>query len=215
MRTLFRPAGLSIAILGPDGSGKSTVLAEIERRLAPHFVKVHRFHLRPGLLPDAGVLLRRREAHVGPVADPHGRSPHSAPVAFVRLCWFACDYIVGHLTRIRKALAQSHLVLFDRHAADFACDPRRYRFALPAWLLRAAVALLPKPGLTFVLLADAATISQRKGEIPGDAVSEVLAGYERLAKGRAIGVDATRPVEEVVGEIERHVLAFMKARVRA
>lgn len=214
--TLFRPTGLSIAILGPDGSGKSTVTSALADRLEPLFVKLRLFHWRPGVLPDAGVAARLRTVQTGEVKTPHAKPPHSAPVSFARLCWYACDYWLGHLLRVRKGRAQSDLVLFDRHAADMACDPRRYRLGLPRWLLRAAVTLLPKPQLTFVLLADAETLTRRKGEIPSESVEQVLANYRQLAAsgGRVRGVDATRSVEEVVANIERQVLEHMKASVR-
>ena len=216
MLTMLRPTGLSMAILGPDGSGKSTVIAELSERLEPLFVKLRHFHWRPGILPDAGVATRQRTAQTGEVKAPHAKPPHSTPVALARLCWYACDYWLGHLLRVRKGRAQSDLVLFDRHAADMACDPRRYRLGLPRWLLSAAVALLPKPQLTFVLLADAETLARRKGEIPSESVEQVLAGYRALAAsgGSVRGVDAIRPVEEVVADIERQVFEYMKASVR-
>jgi thymidylate kinase len=150
------------------------------------------------------------------VKTPHAKPPHAAPVALARLCWYACDYWLGHLLHVRKGRAQSDLVLFDRHAADMACDPRRYRLGLPRWLLRLVLASLPKPQLTFVLLADAETLAQRKGEIPSDRVEQVLEGYRALAAngGSVRGVNAMRPIEEVVADIERQVFEHMKASVR-
>jgi len=52
VKRIFRPSGLVIAVLGTDGSGKSTIIRAIDPVLAAAthgalFVK----HLRPGLLP--------------------------------------------------------------------------------------------------------------------------------------------------------------------
>ena len=81
----------------------------------------------------------------------------------------------------------------------------------------AAVALMPRPDFTFVLLADAETLTKRKGEIPADAIGGLLERYEdfvrRNASGkRVVRVDATRPVEEVVREITATVKAATRAR---
>lgn len=214
--TLFRPTGLSVAVLGPDGSGKSTVLAALENQLEPIFVAIFRYHFRPGILPDLGVVFKQRVLHAAAVTEPHSKPPHAAPIALLRLFWFACDYWAGHLLRVLRRRAHSCLVLFDRHAADMACDPRRYRFGLPRLLLRTFIALLPKPQITFVLLANAETLARRKGEIPEENVERVLENYRQLAArgGSVRGVDATRPVEEVIADIERQVMEHMKASVR-
>lgn len=214
--TLLRPTGLSMAILGPDGSGKSTVISALSLRLEPLFVKLRHFHWRPGVLPDAGIALRQRPAQTGVVNKPHAKSPHTAPVAFARLCWYACDYWIGHLLCVWKGRAQSDLVLFDRHADDIACDPLRYRLCLPHWLLRTFIALLPKPQLTFVLIADAETLARRKGEIPEENLERVLENYRQLAArgGSVRAVDATRPIEKVIADIELQVMEHMKASVR-
>lgn len=215
LRTVFQPPGFSIAVLGPDGSGKSTVLAALAEQLGPLFVSTHRFHWRPSLLPDVGVLLGKRGAQSGPVSDPHARPPHSTLASLGRLFWYAADYWLGHLLRIRRARAQAGLVLFDRHAADMWCDPRRYRFGLPREFIRALTWLLPRTELTFVLLPDAAALIARKNEIPEASLADLLAQYRTLAESgpTVFGIDATQPVDQVVESIMETVRGHLKARL--
>ncbi|HEY2343208.1 MAG TPA: hypothetical protein VGH90_09280, partial [Chthoniobacteraceae bacterium] len=173
--TVFRPLGMHIAILGPDGSGKSAAIARARERLGKLFVDTHVHHWRPSILPDLGVLFRKRKRHEGPVKDPHGQTPHSRPVSLFRLLYYSLDYWLGYFAQIWKRKAQTHLVLFDRYAADMWCDPRRYRLALPDPLLRWVASLAPQPDFTFVLLADAEVLQRRKGELPPEQIGAILA----------------------------------------
>ncbi|MFQ5786104.1 MAG: hypothetical protein ACE5H8_14955, partial [Alphaproteobacteria bacterium] len=61
---ILRPTGLMIAVLGPDGSGKSRLIETLLPALAPAFRRCRRLHLRPRILGGG-----RGGA---PVDDPHG-----------------------------------------------------------------------------------------------------------------------------------------------
>ena len=211
---VLRPKGLFIAILGPDGAGKSTVLDGLVSRIRELFGELQRHHWRPGILPEIGVLLGKRTAEKKPVTDPHGKPPHSLPAAFFRLAYYWLDYWLGWLPRLRKRRAQVHLVLFDRYADDWWCDPRRYRFALPQWLLRLAARTVPQPDFTFVLLADATTIATRKAELPAENLQPILDRYRVLAESgpRHFGVNASQSPEAVLDQIEKPIIEFLLAR---
>ena len=47
MSRMVQPTGLLVAMLGADGAGKSTVLAQVEDDLAPAYRRTKRYHLRP------------------------------------------------------------------------------------------------------------------------------------------------------------------------
>jgi thymidylate kinase len=208
---VFHPVGLHLVVLGPDGVGKSTVLRGIRERLDGLFVDTHEHHWRPSVLPDIGVATKQRAATSGPVSEPHAKPPHAWPLALARLAYYWLDYWLGWPTRILRRRAQKHLVLFDRYADDMALDPRRYRFGLPRWLLRLAAATTPRPNNTFVLLADAATLAARKGEVSGEEAEALVARYTVFAKGsrRRIAVDNSRPLPEVLDEIEGVVVRHL------
>ena len=60
--------------------------------------------------------------------------------------WLAY-YVAGYWISIRPALARSALVIHDRHLVDALVDPKRYRYAGPARLLRWIWLVMPKPDL--------------------------------------------------------------------
>ena len=214
--TVISPPGICIAILGPDGSGKSTVIQAVKERIEYYFGEIEDGHWRPHFLGDIGVLLGKREKTSGPVTSPHGRAPHSMAVSAIRFFYYWLDYWLGHPSRVWKFRAKNHLVIFDRYAQDMWCDPKRYRLGLPRGLMKFFCQLTPQPGLTFVLLADAEIIHQRKAEVPLETVRELLQYYTEASKQGANvhAVDCSRPVNEVADEIAAAALAHLQSKVK-
>jgi thymidylate kinase len=214
--TVLSPPGFCLAILGPDGSGKSTVIQAVRERLDYFFGETEERHWRPHFLRDVGVLLGKREKSTGPVSDPHGRSPHSFPVSAVRFFYYWLDYWLGYPLRVWKFRAKNHLVIFDRYAEDMWCDPKRYRLRLPGGWMKFFCRLTPQPELTFVLLAGAEIIHQRKGEVPLETLRELLHRYGAAAQwnSRTRAVDCGRPVNQIADEIAAAVLAQLKLKLQ-
>ena len=214
--TVLSPPGICLAFLGPDGSGKSTVIAAVKERIEYYFGEVEDRHWRPHFLRDLGVLLGKREKTSGPVSDPHGRAPHSTAVSALRFFYYWLDYWLGYPLRVWKYRAKNHLVIFDRYAQDMVCDPKRYRLKLPTGLMKLFCRLVPQPELTFVLLADAETIHRRKGEVPLETLRELLQRYGTAAQsgGNIRAVDCSRPVNQIADEIAAVVLAHLQAKTK-
>lgn len=174
---LISPPGLMVAILGTDGSGKSTVIDAITPVLesATHgafYVQ----HLRPTLLPPLARLKGKTSGVQGPVTDPHGSKPSGIPGSLFRLAYLVADYVIGYWIKVRPRIAKSPaIVLFDRYAYDLEMDPRRFRIKLPNWLLHPATKMAPKPDLIFCLDGEAEEIQQRKKELPLEEVERQLA----------------------------------------
>ena len=214
IRAAMRPAGLSVAIFGPDGSGKSTVIKLLAEKLGPVFVRVQSHHFRPRIFPEPGVALGRREYSDGPEPNPHGKIPHGSFISLARLAWYWVDFWVGHLLVTRRGMGVSELLLFDRYAADFLCDPRRYRMGLPKWILRILVATFPRPTLTFVLNTDAKTLAIRKGELDFDAATLLISNYKSLEGSGATVVNASSTPNEVANSITKLIMEYLRRRTQ-
>ncbi len=122
----FQYTGVFVAILGPDGVGKSTLVGQLIERLQPAFRRHRVFHWRPESI------LRRRGRN--PVTDPHRLSRRPLGQSIVKLLALLLDFWLGYWSAIRAVLARSGLVVFDRYYDDLLVDSKRYRYGGPRWL---------------------------------------------------------------------------------
>ncbi len=170
-RPPFVRRGLLVALLGPDGAGKSSLVAGLR-----------------GSFP-----LPVRTRYLGLYAKRAGSSRERAGSGTARrlgrlwLAWIDA----------RVAAARGAIVVFDRYAYDARIGHGGgRRRALGRWLLGHAV---PGPDLVLVLDADPAVLHGRKPEHDLERVGDDVRRYRALAASlpRARLVDASRPPEEV------------------
>lgn len=200
----WRPRGRFFALLGTDGSGKSTVLAGMLRELREAFgeERVHAFHLRPGLLPQINALLHggRTTYSLDDMALPHRATPSGTLGSLARASYYAADYIVGYLARLLPLRRRSSIVAFDRYAHDYLVDPLRSRIRRGVTGVRALVRLCPRPDRLIVCSAPLALVRARKQELSEEESRLQLALYEELARRepRAVLVSTTGSVQDAV-----------------
>jgi predicted ATP-grasp superfamily ATP-dependent carboligase/thymidylate kinase len=223
--------GLTVALIGPDGAGKTSVAGRLARVL-PRPVT----YLYMGVNPDSSNLLlpttrlvhavRRARGVTPDTAGPRdSRRPDRAPPkgrvkrslrsgrSFLRLAnRLAEEWQRALVASLQKR--RGSIVVFDRHffadyyAYDVAAPRRRSATRrLHGFVL---ARLYPKPDLVVYLDAPAETLLLRKGE----GTLETLARRRReyLDLGRVMSnfavVDADRPLDDVVGEVAALVEAF-------
>lgn len=207
------PSGIVLAILGTDGAGKSTIINAILPVLneATHNAVIVQ-HLRPTLVPPLSRLKGKNVVPVGPILDPHGRTPSGKVLSFVRLIYLMFDYILGYWLKIRPSIAkQPTVVVFDRYAYDMAIDQRRFRINLPSKLVDWFTALAPKPDLIVCLYGDPTEIAVRKQELPLEEVKRQTAALLAFAAERqdTILVSTTESsVEEVRDKVLQAILEY-------
>lgn len=203
-----RPTGLWVAVLGPDGSGKSTLIQNLRQELERAFRRTAVFHLMPGLL--------RRRGNGGPVTNPHGKPPRSWMISLLKLLYYLLDYNLGYWFKVRPALVRSTLVLFDRYYDDLLIDPRRYRYGGPTGLARWLRRFVPRPDLFLVLDVPVEKLLARKQEVAPEELRRQREAYRRFAleTPNAFLLDGALPLEEVAKYAIELVLSHLEQRIR-
>ena len=195
------PAGKMIAVMGTDGSGKTTVLNSISPVLkAMTHGKLVIHHLKPDLLPPLGRFrgVKCEKGHV--CTTPHASNPSGFVGSLVRISYLMCDYILGYWFKVRIRLARTPITywIFDRYAYDILIDSRRFRIKLPEKIIRFFLFFVPAPDLILCLGGDPEKIYARKPETSLEEVRRQVAALKKFCadNNKAVWIDTTKSVDE-------------------
>ncbi len=183
LRHMFRSRGLSVAVLGPDGAGKSTLVQALARSL-PLPVRIQYMGLTGGRMPQADAL----------------RVPGLVFIARVLLLW--ARYARGAYHR-----AGGGIVLFERYTLDGAV-PSGMRLSIVGRLSRRLQRrACPMPDLVLLLDASGETLYARSGEYGPEVLERWRGAFERLQESvpQLERIDAEAPAAAVRQEAERRI----------
>ena len=171
-----------IVFVGPDGSGKTTIIENLKTRLSPHY-QVEVNHIRFNNIPRAGNLkafiyslfkLRiqplpsRTKSNLSGSDGKYFYGPKFPLWKIIPLLTYEIfDYILGYFTIFRIAfIASSHqntLILFDRYLSDFYTEKDWSN--TPRWFINLLLLLAPSPDYIFFMKNSPEKIHSRKYEL--------------------------------------------------
>jgi len=215
LRQYFRPTGMFVVLIGPDGSGKSTVAANLQKLLKPLFANQRYYHGHFAILPrlrDLAGLLGIR-VHPNSSQQRHNAESMEGSVRFGRLrsltylLYYLIDYLLGHWA-IFTARGRGELVIFDRYYYDYLIQPS---LSLPRWLVRSMMRLVPRPDLVVYLKNNPETILSRKAELTRKELARQGAACEQVLSWLGSG----GRVVETVGTPEKTTVKVASILIEA
>ena len=206
--------GFTVALIGCDGAGKTSVARSLERRAE---LRVRYLYMGVGLdsrqhqLPTtrlANAIKRGRETSAQNTAAPPfglGRRVRRGARAALRLSnrmaeeWYRQLLANRHLRRGRIVVFDRHFTA-DYHAADILAPQRTLFRRLHGLML---MRLYPTPDLVIFLDAPGEVLFARKHEGSVASLERRRAEYRRFIStpDSVATVDATQPLDGVIGEV--------------
>lgn len=187
-----------IIILGPDGSGKTTLADKLAEKLKIEGQTATRKNFSFGIMPPISRLLGRDKSKqfLEGQRDSGMVTPLPSIIASLLASWYGIDHLLGHW-RLRHG--QTHeIVIFARSYHDFLYQ--RAYLNLPVAIPWLFLALGPKPDLLITPLRDPQAINKQKPEL---TTTEITSQYERILKRLSdyptfAGIDASKGIDSTV-----------------
>lgn len=205
-----RQRGAFAAVLGPDGSGKTTVATNIGEVCRSDGIGFGYVHWRPSLRQAPHPSVPRQEGHPPPKQrrpDQLGISEKLLSIA--RLLRSVLVFNMYFVLRVAPMVRSGSVVIADRWVFNYLVQPDSVRYyASHALALLACRRLTARPPFLFVLAAEPSVLFARKQELTIEDLQRELRQWDQLKKSFNIQfLDATLAPDLLARRVLDQILA--------
>lgn len=208
--------GFFMAVIGPDGAGKTSFIAALIGELERQGIPARTVYMGPW--EPTRLWTSRFLARLGasPLDDLPGTGPDFPPAVrrqkrlkglTKRQLWYASallDLWARYLGHVLPRLLLRRVVIADRYAHDLEVGYYNALVTNSPRLRRALVRLAPCPRTTVLLDGEADLVHSRKREYPLEVIERALSAYRALGERHGLRVlRSDRPAELLAREYAR------------
>ncbi|WKZ41237.1 MAG: hypothetical protein QY328_04180 [Anaerolineales bacterium] len=200
-----------IAIIGPDGVGKSTILSLLANEYRHKKIK--------------GVFILKRfneensgELDEGTPVGNYAKPPRSIPVTLLKLGFKVAPWLFKYYTRLLPMRHSGTLVICDHfYFLMIMLDPLKFRISGPDSMRKFLYRVLPKPDFYIYLDAPVDVVYSRKQQTTREELAQLIERHHEFLSGipNRVYVDANRPVTEVMVDISQTISRIIDASMGA
>ncbi len=199
-----KPSALTVAVIGTDGTGKSTLTSILTRNLKGFTLSCERLYfgrVRGGILFGSAMqgifsfFFKNKEPSKHMIDIPRGMSHFEKTARWIGSFYYVFDYLARFLFSVIPRLFKKYTIIYDRYVYDIYIMPGSCTFA--AWLIEK---LAPRPHILCYLDVNIDTIMSRRDERTKEEALRQQIILRDVAKRTSKG----RILVTVPGSIEAH-----------
>lgn len=196
-----------IVILGPDGSGKTTIADEIVIRMGNKNIKTHHFAMNFEVLPKLrdiiNPFLKKKITSTHVEGEYYGgmkSAPSSNIKGLLLVTWYALDYFLGNL-RLHRWKQKGDVVIFARYFYDYYFQ--RGHINTPHWYINMLEIIVPKPDYIFTIIRTPEDIFKLKPELSITEIGRQQNAIDKLLENRknAYTIDGNSGIEDTLEQV--------------
>ena len=173
---------LIISFMGPDGSGKSTIINKLNNKLSQSKINLEEFYIFLGFFSR---FRKSKKKYIN--INPHGTIQRNIFMQYLKLIFYSteCFMFIVYKKFLQCGLIKKNkLLIFDRYPYDIFMDPFRYGFSkIPKFILKFLVDILtPRPFLNIILECPYHIANKRKKELTEKQYKLISSNYSTAYK---------------------------------
>lgn len=213
IKKVFKPEGRLIVFVGPDGSGKSSIIDAVTKKLHHIDKRVHKYHIRLNIFPElrTGLGLSSMKGkvneHLGENDDvilenvKLKRTFISKLASWVVVIYYALEFFIGKPI-ISYKKRKGIYIFFDRYFYDYYAQPTtrdiiwKYRKILSSFVT--------KPDIIIHLCANPEIVYRRKQELNKleiMAQNQYIERYIQEFENAYTITNEAKSIEEITSEV--------------